>query len=62
MGGENRVLGQIKEDSECLRVELFRFSVLCHQGSRLLALGWPLAMSQKDHLSHCVGSPLALVG
>ena len=26
--------------------------------SRHRALGWPLAASQEEHLSYCVGSPL----
>ena len=29
-----------------------------HRDIRRRALGWPLAVSQEEHLSYCVGSPL----
>ncbi len=31
-------------------------------GRRRRALGWPLAISQEEHLSYGIGSPLALGG
>jgi|GEM_PF-4445103 len=43
----------------CNRYEVwFQFQ----SSSRRLALGWPLALSQEEHLSYCVGSPLAPAG
>ena len=51
------------EDIEGLLVELFRGFEWCFVLTiRRPALGWPLAVSQEEHLSYCVGSPLALGG
>ncbi|MFP3513886.1 hypothetical protein SB775_30790, partial [Peribacillus sp. SIMBA_075] len=49
------------EDSESLFVKFFRgLAMKFLLVIRRLAWGWPLAVSQEEHLSYCVGSPWAL--
>jgi len=48
----------IGKDSGSLDVELFLLLFEFRLSSRRRALGWPLAASQEEHLSYCVGSPL----
>ena len=45
------------QDSWSLRVALFPCSIFLLGNIRCLALGWPLAVSQEEHLSYYVGSP-----
>ena len=47
-------------NEECGDVACVRVCVILER--RLPALGWPLAISQKDRLSYGIGSPWALVG
>ena len=49
--------------SESFGVKIFGGDWIEHRHvSRRRALGWPLARSQEEHLSYCIGSPLALGG
>jgi len=52
----------IEKDSKKFIVYLFRLLFKLLLNTRRLALGWPLAVSQEEHLSYCFGSPLALGG
>ena len=51
----------MKKARVCLR-KCFGFLVELHIGNRRRALGWPLLISQKGHLSYGVGLPLVLGG